>query len=190
MVVFCIMNHMDRIIGFPTDTVYGIGASFSQLDLIQKIYSIKGRSYDKPLIAHVNSIEMALSLMEEPCEGFFRLTEEFWPGALTLVVKKNASVADCITSGLPTIGVRIPNCKATLDLIDQLGEPLIGTSANFSGEACTYNHEEAKAALGDQIDFYVEGASKHFCASTVYSLVEHRVLREGSIDPLTVLQKS
>ncbi|GAB5411731.1 MAG: hypothetical protein ChlgKO_08450 [Chlamydiales bacterium] len=181
---------MNILIGFPTDTVYGIGAAFSQLDLIQKIYTIKGRSYEKPLIAHVSSIEMALSLMEEPSAEFYRLAEDFWPGALTLVVKKNASVPDSITSGLPTIGIRIPDCKATLELINKLGEPLIGTSANLSGQPCTYSHKEAKAALGDQVDFYVEGTSKLFCASTVYSVVEGRVLREGPIKCLpAALQK-
>lgn len=181
---------MNVLFGFPTDTVYGIGAAFSQLDLIQKIYIIKGRSYDKPLIAHVSSIEMALSLMEQPSAEFYRLAEDFWPGALTLVVKKNASVPDFITSGLSTIGIRIPDCKVTLDLINKLGEPLIGTSANISGQPCTYSHEEAKAALGSQVDLYVDGTSKCFCASTVYSLVENRVLREGPIKDLqAALQK-
>jgi len=182
---------MIGIIGFPTDTVYGIGAPFSQMALIKKIYSIKGRSYDKPLIAHVSSIEMALSLMEPPCKEFYRLAKEFWPGPLTLVVKKKASVADCITSNLPTIGIRIPDCRETLDLIKKLGEPLIGTSANLSGQPCTFSHEEAKLVLGDKIDYYVEGGSKHFSASSVYSLVENRILREGPIKHLLAdLQKS
>ena len=101
---------MNVLFGFPTDTVYGIGTALIQLEAINKIYTTKGRSYDKPLIAHVSSVDMALSLMEEPCAEFYRLAEQFWPGALTLVVKKNASVPDYITSGLPTIGIRIPEC--------------------------------------------------------------------------------
>lgn len=181
---------MNVLFGFPTDTVYGIGTALIQLEAINKIYTTKGRSYDKPLIAHVSSVDMALSLMEEPCAEFYRLAEQFWPGALTLVVKKNASVPDYITSGLPTIGIRIPECKATLDLINQLGSPLIGTSANLSGQPCTYSDGEARAALGDQVDIYLKGTSKHFCASTVYSIVEKRLLREGPVKCLpAALQK-
>ncbi|MDX8431645.1 MAG: L-threonylcarbamoyladenylate synthase [Candidatus Algichlamydia australiensis] len=169
-----------EVIGFPTDTVYGIGAAFSQISGIQKIYAIKGRPETKPLIAHVSSFEMAEALFESPSKRFYELAKEHWPGPVTLIDKKASHVSDLITANLPTIGVRIPNCQQTQDLIEKLGEPLIGTSANYSGGDPLFSHIEAEKLFGNKLAGYLEGSASLKVPSTVYSLFDGQILRRGS----------
>lgn len=171
------------VIAFPTDTVYGIGAAMSQKEAIKRIYELKKRSLTQPLIAFVATMEDALELIEEPTPLFFELAKRYWPGPLTLVLKKSRIVADTITSGLPTLGIRIPDNPELLDLLRTLGEPLITTSANLSGEPPALSHEEVTLP----VDYILEGAGvKHALPSTLLTLAETppRILREGALKDL------
>lgn len=170
-----------KLIGFPTDTVYGVGAAFSRLDGIKEIFTLKGRSLNKPLIAHVSTLEMALSLVSDLSDEFLLLAGAFWPGPLTLIAKKAAHVPDLITAGHTTLGIRIPGDELTRTLIDSLGEPIIGTSANISGAGVTCTAKGAQTVLGQGVAYYLEGECASGVASTVYSLEEKAILREGAI---------
>lgn len=178
-----------KILGFPTDTVYGVGALLSQKEAIAKIYALKGRDPKKPLVAHVSSIEMARSLLLSPPESFYTLAERFWPGALTLIANKALHIPDFITAGLPTIGVRVPDHPELIALIESLGEPIMGTSANISGKKEALCAESAKEIFGTCVAAYIPGKAKWDRPSTVYSVEEKRLYRVGII-PLQDLEKS
>lgn len=169
------------VIAFPTDTVYGIGAAMSQERGIRRIYELKKRSLTQPLIAFVSSIEDVAPLVEELSPLFYELAQTYWPGPLTLVLRKSQSVPDFITSGLETLGIRVPDNPELLDLLSHLGEPLITTSANLSGENPALSHEEVTLS----VDYTLEGGRvKHERPSTIITLAETppRILRQGVLE--------
>lgn len=124
-------NH--DVVAIPTETVYGLAASIYSDSGIEKIFKTKERPFFDPLIVHVSSIEQAKSLVQHWPEAALMLAHEFWPGPLTLVLEKNAKVSDVITSGLTTVGLRMPQHSLTLELIEKVG-PLAAPSANKFGK--------------------------------------------------------
>ena len=171
------------VIAFPTDTVYGLGAAAFNSRAVKRIYTIKNRPEDRQfplLIADVDS----LTAMAEPIPEIARfLAGQFWPGGLTLVIPRKDSVPRHLASG-PTIAVRIPDHPVCLALIRRLGNPLIGTSANVSGQPAALTAEEVRQALGEKIDLIIDGGR---CPggkeSTVVNATQEppTVLREGVI---------
>ena len=124
-------NH--EVVAMPTETVYGLAASISSDQGIEKIFKTKERPFFDPLIVHVASIEQAKSLVKHWPEAALMLAHEFWPGPLTLVLEKNSKVSDMITSGLTTVGLRMPQHSLALKLIEAVG-PLAAPSANKFGK--------------------------------------------------------
>ncbi len=118
------------LVAIPTETVYGLGAPVDREDLILKIFSYKERPFYDPLIVHISDKLMAKNYVETWDPLTELLTEKFWPGPLTIVLKKTNLVSDMITSGLPTVGIRCPKNKQTLDLINALGVGVAAPSAN------------------------------------------------------------
>lgn len=126
------IQHGD-VVAFPTETVYGLGASIVNEAAIKKIFAAKGRPADNPLIAHVADLQQLEQLTSGITPSAGRLMDAFFPGALTLVLPKNARVSPLATAGLDTIGVRMPSHSIARQFLRACGVPLVAPSANLSG---------------------------------------------------------
>lgn len=147
------------IIAYPTDTVYGLGACSDDVNAVKRIYEVKKRPIDMPLpllLADVSWIERVTYSIPEVAH---QLIDSFLPGALTLVMKKADTIPDIISGGKSTIALRIPDHPVTTTLINGIGKPLIGTSANLSGKPGALNADEVKTQLGNRIDYILDGGS-------------------------------
>jgi L-threonylcarbamoyladenylate synthase len=148
------------LVAVPTETVYGIAADATNGAAVASIFTAKGRPSFNPLICHVASLAMAESLAHfSPFAR--RLAERFWPGPLTLVLPRRADcpVHDLATAGLPSIGLRIPQHIATLDIISRVGRPLAAPSANPSERLSPTTAEHVASGLGPRIDLIVDGGA-------------------------------
>ena len=142
-----------KIICFPTDTVYGVGALIDDNDAIDKIYEMKKRDYSKPLAiltASKNIDKYVLNISPDAN----RLINEGWPGALTLIFKKSHLISDKITSSLSTVAFRMPNSKIALKILEHFG-PLATTSVNISGDKPINSLEDIENKFKDDIDYLV-----------------------------------
>ena len=144
------------VIAFPTDTVYGLGADAFNATAVERIYEIKTRPRHQQLPLLITDVEQLTTLANPIPEIAWFLTRHFWPGGLTLVLAKTDSVPAHLASG-PTIAVRVPNHSACLAIIQHLGNPIIGTSANISGQPAALTAEEVGQQLGGKIDFIING---------------------------------
>jgi L-threonylcarbamoyladenylate synthase len=157
-----------KVVGIPTDTVYGIAARIYDKEAINRIYKIKNRPKNKPLVIFVSDSKEIEDLVEEIPPFALKLMDNFWPGPLTLIFRASKYVPKDIISNLDTVGIRIPNCKVILDLLKVLKEPLAVTSANISGKKELSSTIEVKKELGDKLDFILDGGViKHKCVSTI-----------------------
>ena len=121
------------LVAFPTETVYGLGADVLNLDAIKNVFEVKGRPADNPLIVHVAGTKQLDDVVDEIPDKGKILGEAFWPGPLTLVMKRTILISDLVTSGLDTVAVRMPGHPVALALIRAFGEGIVGPSANLSG---------------------------------------------------------
>lgn len=172
------------IVAFPTDTVYGLGAVCTKEEAVRKLFQAKGRDEGKPLSILVGSIAQAKLLAEEMPESANALMEAFWPGALTIVVKKKPDIPSCVTAGKDTIGIRMPDSETARKLILSAGSPLAAPSANTSGKRSSVTAEDVKEDLSGKIDFLLDGGRCLLgLSSTVVDLSGKtpQILREGSI---------
>jgi L-threonylcarbamoyladenylate synthase len=119
-----------KLVAFPTETVYGLGANALDAAAVERIFAAKKRPRTSPLIVHVASVEMARDLAQEWPAAAETLAERYWPGPLTLVVPKRSLIPDIVTAGLPTVGLRMPNHPLALELIRAAGVPIAAPSAN------------------------------------------------------------
>lgn len=126
-----------QVIAFPTDTLYGIGADLNNEEAVQKLYSIKERPSDLPLILLGASKEALLPYVLDWTPLAEKLSQKFWPGGLTMILKKSFKVPDFVVSGFDTVGVRVPNHPVLLRILEAYGKPLATSSANISGSAST-----------------------------------------------------
>lgn len=124
-----------ELVAFPTETVYGLGADARNEKAVKKVYQVKGRPSDNPLIVHVSSVSMLKNYITSLSPEAKQLIDTFWPGPLTLIfpIKEN-TFSKTVTGGLQTVAFRMPKNKATLQLIEQAKTPLVGPSANTSGK--------------------------------------------------------
>ena len=173
-----------RLVAFPTETVYGLGANALDAEAVGRIFAAKGRPATSPLIVHVDSVEMASSLVTEWPASANALAAQFWPGPLTLVLPKTALVPDRVTAGLGTVGLRIPAHPVALALIREAGIPVAAPSANRFTELSPTTAAHVREAFGDRVDLILDGGP---CTvgieSTVLSLAGGvpRLLRPGMI---------
>ena len=144
------------VIAFPTDTVYGLGADAFNSMAVKRIYEIKNRPKHRQLPLLIADVERLTALAEPIPKIAWFLARRFWPGGLTLVLSKTDSVPAYLAPGL-TIAVRVPNHPICLALIQRLGNPIIGTSANISGQPAALTAEEVGRQLGEKIDFIIDG---------------------------------
>ena len=175
-----------NLVAFPTETVYGLGALALNEKAVQKVYDAKGRPSYNPLIIHTYSAQKARELLKlESDELFWRLAKQYWPGPLTLVAHKNPKVPDLVTGGLDKVAVRVPNHPVALELLKQVGEPLVAPSANASGRPSSTQAEHVTLTLGDKIAAVLDaGPCEHGLESTVVDITQQppRILRLGALD--------
>lgn len=173
-----------EVIAFPTETVYGLGAKLSDAQALKKIYEIKGRPSDNPLIVHIAELEWIYDLAVDIPKDFFTLQQLFWPGPLTFVLKRNPKVDGTVSAGLPTIAVRMPCHPIALKLLELLQEPIAAPSANLSGRPSPTTAAHVFEDLQGKIPLLIDGGSCEVgIESTVLSLVQEEplLLRPGSI---------
>jgi L-threonylcarbamoyladenylate synthase len=173
-----------KLVAFPTETVYGLGANALDAEAVARIFEAKGRPTSSPIIVHVSSFEMVRSVTAEWPPDAEALAQNFWPGALTLVLKKKAVVPDLVTAGMDTVGVRMPSHPIALALIRCANLPVAAPSANRFTELSPTTAEHVRKSLGDRVDYILDGGP---CAvgieSTVLSLAGGKavLLRPGGI---------
>lgn len=168
----------DEVIIFETDTVYGIGCLIDSESGIKRIYDIKQREDRKPLAVLCANLEQVQNLVKD-FEKHCKLGEKYWPGALTLVFNKTEVVSDLVTSGFKTVGVRIPNSKTALSILEKYG-PMAVTSLNISSEPAILSFKDV-LPFERSVDYIVKGNDLSSISSTVYDCVNTRVLRQGEI---------
>lgn len=166
-----------EVVAFPTETVYGLGASIFSPRAIGKIYALKGRPSDNPLIihiAHFSQLELIVDWYPDA------MVKHFWPGPLTLLLPKKASVPDLISSGQPLVGVRMPAHPLARELIEKTG-PLAAPSANLSGRPSSTTAEHVREDFGDKVFILDGGPCLCGLESTVLRLDPPTILRPGSV---------
>ncbi|MBQ9030594.1 MAG: threonylcarbamoyl-AMP synthase [Parasporobacterium sp.] len=174
------------IVAFPTDTVYGLGAVYSDAQAVRKIFAAKGRPENKPLSILVSGPQQAEQLALEVSPKARKLMEAFWPGALTIIFRRNpqAGIPEEVTAGGDTIGVRMPESRAALEVIREAGAPVAAPSANRSGKRSAASARDVIEDLDGRIDLIIDGGSCPVgISSTVLDFTEGtiRILREGTI---------
>lgn len=173
-----------EIVAIPTETVYGLSANAFLDTSAKKIFEVKGRPSDNPLIVHIAEIYDAEYIAKNIPESFYKLAEKFWPGPLTMIVKKSDAIPYSVTAGLDTVGIRMPDNDYTRYLIKKAGCPVAAPSANISG---TVSATQAKYVYDDfkgKIPYIIDGGnSKIGLESTVINLTVTPpvILRPGKI---------
>jgi tRNA threonylcarbamoyl adenosine modification protein (Sua5/YciO/YrdC/YwlC family) len=171
-------------VGVPTDTFYGLAADPFNLAAVEQIYRIKGRPESRALPILVRSLEQAVELVRQIPDGFVPLAEKFWPGALTLVVEASRRLPLKVTGNTGRVALRMPNAAVVWALIQAVGGPVTGTSANLSGHPSCTNAELLNAQLGDRLPLILDGGETGaLLASTIVDLRDDswRIVREGRI---------
>ena len=171
------------LVAFPTETVYGLGTDALNEVAVRKIFEVKGRPADNPLIVHVSSIDEVYRIAR-PNRFAERLMEEFFPGPLTLVMEKRDVVPEVTTGGLETVAIRMPSHRVALKLIELSETPIAAPSANKSGKPSPTRAEHVMEDFGDEIDCVIDagrtevGLESTVVDTTVYPL---EILRPGAV---------
>ena len=174
------------LVGFPTETVYGLGANAMDSEAVGKVYAAKGRPSDNPMIVHIAGEKEMERLTDVITPDMRRLMEAFWPGPLTMVVPARPEVPRVTTGGLDTVAVRMPDSSTALELIREAGCPLAGPSANLSGHPSPTTAAHVYDDLHGRIDAIIQGEScKVGIESTVIDMTSDKpmILRPGIITP-------
>ncbi len=171
---------------FPTETVYGIGTNALDEEACNKIFALKERPKDKPLIVLVSDFDMLYTLIEEPNKIEQKLIETFWPGPLTIVFSrvKEGVVPKAIMGNQNSIGIRMTNGKIAQLLIQKAGVPVVAPSANISGKPTETKIKNIIQELGNRVDYILDcGDIQSDITSTVVKVEENkiRIIRQGKI---------
>ena len=172
------------LVAFPTETVYGLGACIFNEGAIRAIFKAKGRPSDNPLIAHVSSFDQVEQIAQEIPPFFYLLAEQFFPGPLTIVLKRRLKVPSIVSAGLDSIALRMPSHPIAKELISLVGEPLVAPSANLSGKPSSTHSDHVLEDLDGKIAAVIEGGNTEIgIESTVISLMGQQpiLLRPGAI---------
>ena len=172
------------VVAFPTETVYGLGADAANLQAVSRMFAIKGRPVDHPVIVHLSDpCQMAQWAREIPSAAF-NLAERFWPGPLTLILSRQQGVSDLVTGGQDTIGLRIPSHPVALAMLRSFGGGVAAPSANRFGRISPTTAAHVLQELGDKPDLILEGGGCRVgLESTILDLTGERpaILRPGGI---------
>ncbi len=172
------------LIGLPTETVYGLGADASNDLAVRHIFAVKGRPSTHPLIVHVASVERARAWALELTAAGEKLAHAFWPGPLTLIVKRSALASDAVTGGQDTVGLRVPSHPLALELLEAFGGGVAAPSANRFGRVSPTTAAHVRSELGDEVDLILDGGpSQVGVESTIIDVTREppRLLRPGGV---------
>lgn len=172
-----------KLVAFPTETVYGLGADATNPMAVSRIFELKERPTFDPLIVHIGSIDDIGRYTHKIDSRVIKLAERFWPGPLTMVLPKNDLIPDIVTSGLPTVGIRMPNNDIALELIRQSQRPIAAPSANKFGRVSPTHPDHVRKQLPD-VDYILDGGRTLVgIESTIISVTEKgfSILRHGII---------
>jgi len=147
------------LVAFPTETVYGLGADASSEAALKRLYAVKRRPADHPVIVHFASAEDAFGWARQVPEAARSLAARFWPGPLTLILKRGPQVGDFITGGQDAIGLRVPAHPVAQALLREFGKPIAAPSANRFGRVSPTAAEHVRRDLGDEVDLILEGGA-------------------------------
>lgn len=173
-----------KLVAFPTETVYGLGANGLDENAVISIFNAKGRPQDNPLILHISSKEQLKPLVSEIPEIAYECMRRFWPGPLTILFKKSNLVPNIITAGLNTVAIRMPNHPIALKLIEYAKTPIAAPSANLSGKPSPTSASHVIMDLLHKVDMIIDGGSTGLgLESTVLDLSgdQPMILRPGAI---------
>jgi len=173
-----------EIIAFPTDTVYGVGGDIFNETAIDKIYRLKNRPTNKPINALISSENQLKMIVESIPMDAKSVIEKFWPGPLTIILKKKTEVSDKVTSSLDTIGVRMPNNKIALEIIKKFEKPLATTSANISDKPSPLTADDVYINFQDSLPMIIDSQEKALgIESTIITFASPKpqILRIGAI---------
>ena len=172
------------VIAVPTDTLYGLAADALNHEALERVFRLKGRSKGAPFPLLLAGPEGLSECAVDVPDVAWDLAERFWPGPLTLVLKKADRIPAAVSAGGYTVALRVPRYDLTTGIIGELGNPISGTSANRSGEPPATTADEVRRAFGDELDLVVESTSQIAgLASTVLdlSLDAPKILRQGAV---------
>ena len=181
------------VIGFPTDTAYGLGADPFQESAIRRIFEIKGRPESKPILVLVDSMDMLQQVVDSSNVSDIAglLASRFWPGPLTMILPALGTVPRLVTAGTATIGVRWPVAGFATQLVRALGRPITATSANKSGQPSTATADQARAQLGMDLEMLIDGGVLTAPqGSTLIDLTQTRptIVREGPVSRMALAE--
>ena len=172
------------VVAIPTETVYGLAASACANEAVDKIFKIKGRPQDNPLIVHISDMDMIDDVAQDIPDAVYKLADRFWPGPLTLIMRKNPNICDHCTCGQDTVAVRMPSHPVAMELIRYSRIPLAAPSANLSGKPSTTTAKHVLDDHNGNIELILDGGPCEFgVESTILSLLGDKpvLLRPGVI---------
>jgi len=172
------------LVAYPSDTVYGLGAAASDERAVERVFAVKGRLSEKALPLLLADIEDMIPLCADVPPAAKLLAERFWPGGLTLVLRRSPAFHSLALGGSDKVALRVPDHPFLRELIRALGEPVTGTSANRSGKPSSRTAQEVNRQLGAAIDLIIDGGpSRVGRESTVVDITKNtpRIVREGAL---------
>jgi L-threonylcarbamoyladenylate synthase len=178
-----------RLVAFPTETVYGLGADASNAEAVGRIFAAKGRPADHPLIVHIADAGCLTDWAETVPDAARRLAERFWPGPLAIILKKKPHVPDAVTGGQPTVGLRVPSHSVALRLLRKFGGGIAAPSANRFCRISPTTARHVEEELGDSVDMILDGGPCEVgVESTIIDLsgARPRLLRPGRITQVQI----
>lgn len=174
----------NNIVAIPTETVYGLAGNAFNEEALKKIFILKKRPFYNPLIVHIKSVDYLKNIADEIPETAIKLANKFWPGPLTLVLKKKSIVPELVTAGKATVAVRVPNHPLTLDLLNRLDFPLAAPSANPFSKISPTCAEHVFNYFEDKLEVILDGGKcKNGIESTIIGFENNEAIlyRHGSI---------
>ena len=178
------------VIAFPTGSLYGLGADALNTDAVERVFTIKRRPLDKPLLILVPDRAVVFDLAAEVTPAAKRLMDRFWPGRVTIVFKAFPELPSNLIAGTGKIGIRLPGHPVARALVSAFGRPITGTSANLFGQGGCHHIDELDAMLIEQLDLVLDaGLLKEGIGSTVVDITgaEPIVIREGVVSKQAIL---
>jgi L-threonylcarbamoyladenylate synthase len=172
------------VVAIPTDTLYGLAACAFNVAAVERVFHLKGRPAGMALPLLLADADDVLKCAVDVPEVAWELVERFWPGALTLVMKKASSVPDIVTAGMNTVALRVPDHHIPRTIARKLGAPITGTSANRSGSPGLTTAQVVRDEFGSALDLIVDGGeTQGGVASTVLDMTgkRPRILRQGAV---------
>ncbi len=187
------MLRAGNLVVFPTETVYGLGANCLDADAVKKIFAVKNRPANNPLIAHISDVSMLDVVAREADDSLYPLFNAFWPGALTVVLPKTKAVPDVVTAGGDTVAVRCPSHPIASELIRLAGVPVVAPSANLSGRPSPTEFMHIFSDLKGKVSGIINGGSCDIGIESTVVLPTGKnaltILRPGAITPEMLSQK-